>query len=276
MNGKVSPEDLFQLVGGNRNFDLFVVGLQEVPRADMAQLLQEALIDTHRLAGEAIMQSLQLFIFGPKNWKSYTKDVRVDKLAVGGLGGFIGRKKGAVAMSINFKEVHMLFINCHLSAHARNVEERNSQFQQISHYLDKKRNAYARPYHITVWLGDLNYRIQGIKTQAARNLIQRDQHRLLTSRDQLLQQAQRGQVFSGYCEGILAFKPTYKHNIGSSDYDTSYKVRVPAWTDRILYKIEKLDKIDATLHSYESIDCIYTSDHKPVKAHICLKFDKPT
>lgn len=47
---------------------------------------------------------------------------------------------------------------------------------------------------------------------------------LLTSKDQLLQEAERGQVFDGYCEGTLTFKPTYKYDVGSSNYDTSHKV----------------------------------------------------
>ena len=37
-------------------------------------------------------------------------------------------------------------------------------------------------------------------------------------------------------EGELNFKPTYKYNDNSYDYDTSKKLRVPSWTDRILYK----------------------------------------
>lgn len=48
------------------------------------------------------------------------------------------------------------------------------------------------------------------------------------------------------------------------------QVRVPAWTDRILFKIEDVEKINATLRSYESMDGIYSSDHKPVKAHLDL------
>lgn len=48
---------------------------------------------------------------------------------------------------------------------------------------------------------------------------------MLASKDQLLQEAERsGHVFNGYCEGTLTFKPTYKYNVGSSKYDTSYKV----------------------------------------------------
>ncbi|KAF8410625.1 hypothetical protein HHK36_003157 [Tetracentron sinense] len=272
MNGKVSYEDLAEIVGSDRKFDLLVVGLQEVPRRNIAKLLQAVLVETHSLLGESIMQSLQLFVFGPKNSELFNNEMKVDKHAVGGFGGLIRRKKGAVAISISFKGIRMVFITCHLSAHARYVEERNSQCRHISHSLfSKNRNPYARPSHLTVWLGDLNYRIQGIDTQPARNLIQKNLLRLLTSKDQLLQEAERGQIFDGYCEGNLAFNPTYKYNLGSNNYDTSYKVRVPAWTDRILYKIDKFSEIDATLHSYESIDCIHSSDHKPVKSHLCLK-----
>ncbi|XP_058069151.1 type IV inositol polyphosphate 5-phosphatase 11 isoform X2 [Magnolia sinica] len=274
MNGKVSSEDFVELIGGNRNFDLFVVGLQEVPRHNVARLLKAILVDTHRLVGEAIMQSLQLFVFGQKNSDLSTK-VKVEKHSIGGFGGLIGRKKGAVTISLSFKGVHMQFTSCHLSAHTRNVEERNLEWRYICHALLSNRNPYARPPHITVWLGDLNYRIQGIETSPARSLIQKNLHKTLTSKDQLLREAERGQIFNGYCEGTLAFKPTYKYNVGSSDYDTSYKGRVPSWTDRILFKIEESADIDVALRSYESVDSIDSSDHKPVRAHLCLKINNP-
>ncbi|XP_039049963.1 type IV inositol polyphosphate 5-phosphatase 11-like [Hibiscus syriacus] len=221
------------------------------------------------------MQSLQLYVFGPKNSDLFLKDLKVDKHSVGGFGGMMSRKKGAVAIRISYKGFRMVFITCHLSAHAGNVEERNAQCRHISQSLFSKYwNPYARPAQITIWLGDLNYRLQGIHTHPARNLIQRNLHRLLTSKDQLHQEAERGQIFNGYCEGTLTFKPTYKYNLGSSNYDTSYKVRVPSWTDRILFKIGDPGKITASLHCYESVDVIYSSDHKPARAHICFKVSK--
>jgi hypothetical protein len=63
------------------------------------------------------------------------------------------------------------------AAHASKVEERNWQCKHISHSLFSKNwNPYAKPAHITVWLGDLNYRIQGIDTNPVRNLIQKNLH----------------------------------------------------------------------------------------------------
>ncbi|XP_031376760.1 type IV inositol polyphosphate 5-phosphatase 11 isoform X2 [Punica granatum] len=272
MNGQVSYEDLVELVGSKRNFELLVVGLQEAPRTNISRMLQAVMAPTHILLGKAVMQSVQLYVFGPKNSKLLAREVKVDKHSVGGCGGLIRRKKGAVAICINFKGFRLVFISCHLSAHEHNVEQRNSQCQHISHSLfSKDCNPYAPPAQVTVWLGDLNYRLRGIDTHPARKLIHNDLQKELISKDQLLQEAERGEIFNGYCEGSLRFKPTYKYNVGSSDYDTSYKVRVPAWTDRILFKVDDADKIHATLHSYESVDNIESSDHKPVKAHLCLR-----
>ncbi|KAI6688911.1 hypothetical protein NL676_025739 [Syzygium grande] len=276
MNGQVSHEDLAELVESKRKFDLLVVGLQEAPRKSISRMLQATLAETHVSLGKAILQSVQLYIFGPRDSESYANELKVDKQSVGGLGGLIRRKKGAVAIHVNFRGIRMVFISCHLSAHAHNVEERNSQFRHISHSLftkSKHWNPYAPPAQLTVWLGDLNYRLQGIDTQPARKLICKDLHTMLIGKDQLLQEAERGEIFSGYSEGTLKFKPTYKYDVGSSDYDTSHKVRVPSWTDRILFKIEDAGKVKAILRSYESVDCIESSDHKPVKAHLCLKLN---
>ncbi|XP_020096359.1 type IV inositol polyphosphate 5-phosphatase 11 isoform X2 [Ananas comosus] len=271
MNNKMPTENLSKLVSSDRKFDLLVVGLQEAPRCNLAQVLQAAIADTHILLGETTMQSIQLFLFGAKSSTKYIREMEVDKESDGGCGGLIRRKKGAVAMYINFSGIRMVFISCHLSAHEHKVDERNSQCRHISHSLfSKDHNRYVESSHVTVWMGDLNYRLQGISTMPARGLIHKNLQNMLTNKDQLLQEAEKGQVFNGYCEGTLSFKPTYKYNVGSSNYDTSYKIRVPSWTDRILFKVDHLG-IDATLDSYESIDCIESSDHKPVKAHLCLK-----
>ena len=92
-----------------------------------------------------MQHSLQLYLFGRKNAESFIKgeidpesyiflsiikslkatvinymlssyaELKVDKKSVGGCGGIIGRKKGAVAIRINYKGIRMVFISCHLS-----------------------------------------------------------------------------------------------------------------------------------------------------------------
>lgn len=37
-------------------------------------------------------------------------------------------------------------------------------------------------------------------------------------------------AFTGYEEGPLLFRPTYRYDIGTDHYDTSEKYRIPAWT----------------------------------------------
>ena len=44
-------------------------------------------------------------------------------------------------------------------------------------------------------------------------------------------------VFTGLKEGPVNFRPTYKLEVGTNEYSaSSKKVRVPSWTDRILFR----------------------------------------
>ena len=58
----------------------------------------------------------------------------------------------------------------------------------------------------------------------------------LLSCDQLCKEKKAGRTFQGFAEGVLGFAPTYKYDQFSDDYDTSEKSRIPAWTDRVLWK----------------------------------------
>ncbi|CAN0276180.1 unnamed protein product, partial [Ectocarpus sp. 12 AP-2014] len=118
--------------------------------------------------------------------------------------------------------------------------------------------------------------------------------------------------FSGYSEGPLNFRPTYKFDSGTDTYDTSSKQRVPAWTDRILYSSRVVsappaDGAAATtvkniehgekkcnegksgeenagrggeaaggiqLTAYRSVGELKTSDHRPVLASFVMEFNQ--
>jgi len=50
-----------------------------------------------------------------------------------------------------------------------------------------------------------------------------------------------GTAFAGYEEGPLLFRPTYRYDLGTDTYDTSEKLRIPAWTGaswRVLYLMQ--------------------------------------
>ncbi|KAL7533376.1 hypothetical protein ACHAXR_005191 [Thalassiosira sp. AJA248-18] len=81
----------------------------------------------------------------------------------------------------------------------------------------------------------------------------------LLRRDQLLQTIASGQAFSDFNEGKITFLPTFKFDKGTSNYDTSHKQRVPAWTDRILFRSDK-----ARVLEYQSAAEATHSDHRPV------------
>ena len=81
----------------------------------------------------------------------------------------------------------------------------------------------------------------------------------LLRRDQLLRTISSGRAFANFNEAKIAFLPTFKFDKGSSEYDTSYKQRIPAWTDRIVFKSNSIRVIE-----YDSVPNAMHSDHRPV------------
>ena len=124
-----------------------------------------------------------------------------------------------------------------------------------------------------VWLGDLNYRLN-LSNAETKKLIADNDFPSLLANDQLLTQRNAKTVFNGFQEQTITFLPTYKYDIGTCQYDTSEKKRIPAYCDRILWKINPLNfEAQDWIHpiSYKSQDSITTSDHKPVMASFIAK-----
>jgi len=85
-------------------------------------------------------------------------------------------------------------------------------------------------------MGDWNYRIDGTRDDVEAMVTAGDVEGLLT-RDQFTREHVGGRVARGYAEGPMQFRPTYKWDRGASGgYDTGEKRRIPAWTDRILFR----------------------------------------
>lgn len=66
-------------------------------------------------------------------------------------------------------------------------------------------------------------------------------------------------AFEGFQEAPIRFKPTYKYDNNSQQYDSSEKNRSPAWTDRVLVRGKA-----ARIILYDRAELL-TSDHRPVK-----------
>ncbi|KAG8036240.1 hypothetical protein G9C98_004820 [Cotesia typhae] len=119
------------------------------------------------------------------------------------------------------------------------------------------------------WIGDLNFRLHGEDLNASTidSLAKKKDLDVLLARDQLKMVMENGDAFAELLESPISFPPTYKFEFSSQDYDLK---RRPAWTDRILYKVNsdvyEDIKLAATQSSYKSHPDYVVSDHKPVTA----------
>ena len=114
---------------------------------------------------------------------------------------------------------------------------------------------------MTFWLGDLNYRLNDLEVSEVKEQLEEGNLALLLESDQFSQQRHQRKAFVGYSEGPIKFRPTYKYDPGTNNWDSSEKCRPPAWTDRILWRGENVCQTD-----YRSHEKLAVSDHKPVSA----------
>mmetsp|Transcript_17903 Transcript_17903/g.25252 ORF Transcript_17903/g.25252 Transcript_17903/m.25252 type:complete len:209 (+) Transcript_17903:55-681(+) len=181
----------------------------------------------------------------------------------------------------------MLFVTAHLAAHVKNVDARNMDFWRIISELEAQAppailepkedhgeesdtsGAYLLESTDRVFFcGDLNYRVELPREIAEFTVSEMksssDPEKLrmeLLRHDQLLRTIAEGAAFPDFAEGKITFPPTFKFDKGTKDYDTSYKQRVPAWTDRVLYKPNGVRVLE-----YRSVTEATHSDHRPVFA----------
>lgn len=97
-------------------------------------------------------------------------------------------------------------------------------------------------HDLLFFFGDLNYRInENNRMLDDMYKIMQEDLELLKVDDQLNIERKSGRVFQGFAEGPLTFLPTYKFIAGTDEYDRrpEKKMRVPAWCDRILWRIGK-------------------------------------
>merc|ERR1719430_352258 len=118
-----------------------------------------------------------------------------------------------------------------------------------------------KDHDMVFWLGDLNYRLHDMECSEVKELLAEGSIAVLQEQDQFVVQRQKRKVFVGYQEGEITFLPTYKYDPGTSTWDSSEKSRPPAWTDRILWRGEKVEQI-----VYRSHMELWVSDHKPVSS----------
>ena len=112
----------------------------------------------------------------------------------------------------------------------------------ISASAELAQRAPIGDHDILFFFGDLNYRInENDRTLDDIYRIMHEDLELLKVDDQLNIERREGRAFQGFSEGSLTFLPTYKFIAGTGEYDRrpDKKMRVPAWCDRILWRVGK-------------------------------------
>ncbi|XP_006788873.1 inositol polyphosphate 5-phosphatase K [Neolamprologus brichardi] len=304
----VPPDDITSLFGPNvsdGNIDMFIIGLQEVNSMINKRLKDvlfsdqwsELCMDTlspfgYVLVASQRMQGVLLLVFSKFCHLPFLRGVQTQSTRTG-LGGYWGNKGGVSARMTMFGHP-VCFLNCHLPAHMRNLEQRMEDFESILQQQQFEGGAATGvlDHDVVFWFGDLNFRIEDYDIHVVKCAIDSNKLPLLWERDQLNMAKNTESILEGFMEGQLKFPPTYKFDVGTHTYDTSAKKRKPAWTDRILWRLRRTGSpvpthnaalqrgltlwlggaTKVTQHAYRSHMSFTISDHKPVSALFSLHF----
>ncbi|KPI35313.1 Inositol-1,4,5-trisphosphate 5-phosphatase 1 [Cyphellophora attinorum] len=311
LNGKTggTREDLSAWLRSAPGFDLVVVGFQEIVDLSPQQIMStdpnrrmvwESAVrtclngsnsekqqapgeDEYVLlrSGQLVGAALLIFVKAPLLARISNVEGAIKKTGMSGIAG----NKGAVAIRMEIDSTSVCFVTAHLAAGFGNYDERNRDYHTITSGLHFQRDRRIEDHEVIVWAGDFNYRV-GLSHDSASGLVQQamtgnTKHRedalgRLYENDQLNIQMVAGNCFDFYREGRIAFLPTYKYDIGKDEYDSSEKARIPAWTDRVLWKVNHQHSMsggggeDLSTQvkqlKYDSVQSIRVSDHRPVYA----------
>ncbi|KAJ3478633.1 hypothetical protein NLI96_g9624 [Meripilus lineatus] len=210
------------------------------------------LLRSQQLVGTALL------VFVKKELTSVMRNVEAATHKTG-LRGMSGNK-GAVGIRLDYHDSSFCFVTAHLAAGHSNIDERNADYHTIrSPFSMIEYQPLITAHRNVIWLADTNYRID-LDNETVRRHAEKDEYDALVAQDQLRDVMDARAAFSGYQEGPLLFRPTYKYDLGTDRYDTSEKLRIPAWTDRVLFKGGALD-----IAVYSRAE-LKGSDHRPVFA----------
>ncbi|XP_055923532.1 phosphatidylinositol 4,5-bisphosphate 5-phosphatase A-like isoform X2 [Eupeodes corollae] len=296
--GTKYPDDLslYNLLGlkshtcpGESLPDLYAIGLQEVNSRPKNQVLglfkddpwtigfKEILKDHDYVAIKTEqMQGLMLTLFSKRKHVPHLRSIEAEFTRTG-FGGIWGNK-GAVSIRLSVYGCGVSFVVAHLAAHDHELDERIEDYRQIleNHHYHVKKYREIFDHEYVFWFGDLNFRLTGDDSpEEVRSLVEQDKLSQLIQRDQLLLVRENRKAFHQLQEKLPEFPPTFKFKENTSSYDMK---RRPAWTDRILYTINRDKYPDIKLHleqrSYKSHPGYTISDHRPVSSEFIIKLPK--
>nr|CAD7404135.1 unnamed protein product [Timema cristinae] len=331
--------------------DIYAIGFQELDLSKEAFLFNDtpreeewrkavmnALHPKARYRKVALVRlvGMMLLVFVQEQHAAYVRAVATETVGTGIMGKM--GNKGAVGVRFDLHSTSVCFVNSHLAAHVEEFERRNQDYhdicsrmsftrflppksikdhdqvywlgdlnyritdrdaKEVKDFIDegnfdvvlqydqlnqqhKLRNVFVgyregnisfRPTYKydpgtdnwdssqVYWLGDLNYRITDRDAKEVKDFIDEGNFDVVLQYDQLNQQHKLRNVFVGYREGNISFRPTYKYDPGTDNWDSSEKNRAPAWCDRILWRGDGIQQVE-----YRSHPKLNISDHKAVSS----------
>jgi len=267
--------------------DVYAIGFQELDLSKEAFVFLESVkeeewikavqISLHKKAKYVLVKHIRLvgmmlLVYTKVEHQDFVHNVSVDTVGTG-IMGKLGNK-GGVGIRLRFHATDLCFVNSHLAAHTEEFERRNQDYNDIcsrmtfnqyersdSESLPMFGSKRIKDHDSVFWLGDLNYRLNDLECNEVKDLLTEDNLAALQENDQLQLQKHQRKVFMGYQEGAITFRPTYRYDPGTNNWDSSEKSRTPAWTDRILWKGENIKQT-----VYRSHEKLTVSDHKPVSS----------
>ncbi|XP_065175283.1 synaptojanin-1-like [Sycon ciliatum] len=174
-----------------------------------------------------------LYVFIQPRLLPHVRDVAIDSVKTG-MHGKAGNK-GGVAVRFLLYSTSFCFVCAHLAAGQSHAAERAADYAEITKRVVFPMGRTIESHDYVFWCGDFNYRID-LPIDDVKQLVASRDFEPLQKADQLRKQMKEAKVFQGYSEGVPNFIPTYKYDLFSDDFDTSEKSRIPAWTDRVLWK----------------------------------------
>lgn len=159
-----------------------------------------------------------------------------------GFGRTIGNK-GAVLIRFLLNETSIVWAWWHLQSGEEKSHKRVKHWCDITDlaFGNYDRESSFNKHQVQFFMGDLNFRVENSYEETIELLNEiNDENRsetiqYLFNKDQLSILAKEYQWLKKYKEMKVDFLPTYKYDKESDIYDTSDKMRVPSWWDRILW-----------------------------------------
>ena len=219
--------------------------------------------DSYQFMKDLDLIGLYVLIFVKSSCINYIKNFDYQIIKTG-LKGTFGNK-GSLLLRFNINDSNIALACNHLSAGQDKNEERKSEILNVLNTSFKKYSSLLfKDYDYYFFFGDINVRLDiSFNDDIFQDLVMnhsRDTNTefgSLMQYDQFYKYQKENTTISEMNEAPIRFSPTYKFNLGTTNYDISQ--RIPSWCDRIFYK---RNSNTIPLAYNKCLLCL--SDHQPI------------